>query len=350
MTTTLSALKALFYTSPYHLIIQLSPTGIFCALANMQKQSFIIHAIEHTPCTDNEITNMSIANPTKLIKLVQAFLSLHSQPNLPLLCFSSMLQPPANTPQHVLQHLLVLSKMSGPVVGLYNNTPLTMTLTSNTTVPLTSTADTNLINYITSPNSRNWHKRLCHGFLLILLPLCSAISYGFYQCHTLKTIQQQEKRLNNYLNNLKPRVQQAKELEKQNKLLTDRIKTIQGLTTEQEIIAQACQTIAKHIPPNTWLTTIRLGQSGEANKQSSKQIAEALLHSPAKSLPIKLEGKTTDPDEISKFLESLSLGLPNSTFSIEHITRAKQPKKGIQKPSLSPYNFTITGAIPTSSS
>ena len=132
MTTTLSALKALFYTSPYHLIIQLSPTGIFCALANMQKQSFIIHAIEHTPCTDNEITNMSIANPTKLIKLVQAFLSLHSQPNLPLLCFSSMLQPPANTPQHVLQHLLVLSKMSGPVVGLYNNTPLTMTLTSNT--------------------------------------------------------------------------------------------------------------------------------------------------------------------------------------------------------------------------
>ncbi|MBM3893246.1 hypothetical protein FJ365_02490 [Candidatus Dependentiae bacterium] len=350
MTSYLASLKALFYASPYRLIIQLSPTDIFCALASIHKQSLIIHSIEHTPCTDHEITTTSIANPTKLVKLIQTFLSHHNQPNLPLVCFSSMLQPPTNNPQHVLQHLLALSKVSGPVIGLYNNTPLTKALTSNAIIPFTSPADTSLINYITSTDSRNWHKRLRHTFLLILLPFCGTLSYVFFQKHSLNTIQQQEKRLNNYLNSLKPRVQQAKELEKQNKLLTDRIKTIQSLTTEQEIIAHASQTIAQHIPPNTWLTTIRIGHPGEASKQTGKKVIETILNSSAKTLPLQLEGKTTDPDEISKFLESLSIGLPNSTLSIQHITRAKQPKKGAQKPSPYPYNFTITGAIPTSSS
>lgn len=338
-------LKTLFRSSSYYVIIQLSPTGIFCTLASRKKQGLIIHIIEHTPCADNEITRTSIANPTKLVKLVHTFLTQHNQPNLPVLCFSSILQPPTNTPQHVLQHLLALSKVSGPVIGLYHNGPLNTATTPNSLVPFIPKELTNLIDYVTTPNSRSWQQRLRHSVFIIIAPLCGTIGYGFYQGHCLKNIQQQEKRLNNYLNNLKPRVQQAKELESQNRLLKDRIKTIQDLTEEHEITAHICQTIAQHIPASTWLTTIRIGQTVEASKQTTKQLAEKLLNNIAKIVPLHIEGKTTDPDEISRFLETLSTALQNSTISIEHITRAKPPKKTAHKAPNTPYNFTLTGSL-----
>ena len=345
MTLTIASMKSLFRLSPHYLVLQLSPAGIFYALASIKKQLLIIHSIEYAPCTDNEITNTSIANPTKLVTLVHTFLTQHNQPNLPVICFSSLLQGATSSPQHVLQHLLALSKVSGPVIGLFNSTPLTPTTAANTPLPFVQTELTNLIDYVSTPDSKNWHQRLRHCVFIIAIPLCSTIGYGFYQSSCLKNIRLQEKHLNDYLNNLKPRVQQVKALETQNGILKDRINTIQDLTEEHEIPAHICQTIAKHIPPNTWLADICIGPKLRNTKQANKQLADKLLNDTPKTVSLHIEGKTTEPDEISTFLEALTSALPNSTISIEHITRAKQVKQVAKKKLDTPYNFTLTGVI-----
>ena len=322
----------------YYLLLQIDLSGITCAIARMQRKSLVLESVQQTTCANNEISPMGIANPTKIAHIAQAFLSSQQLgEKTPIICFSSLLNTLASPQQQVLQHLLCLSKISGPVTGLYKGAPITPEDNPPQAVPFIRSELSNLIDVINTPEIKHWQQRLLACIILIITPPLSVISYRFYQSYCLNEITQQEKQLNNYLNKLKPRVQETKGLEQENKILNDHITMIKDLTEEHEIPAQICHTIAKHIPENTWLTTIRIGEkplNNNANaKQAAKQQAKQILNEALliKSVPLHIEGKTTNPDEIGIFLADLTSAIPGSTMSIEHITRARAYGEKLEK-------------------
>ncbi len=333
--------------SPRYFLLQIEPTGIYCALVSIKKNMLLLHTTKHIACLEHEITITSIANPTKLQTITRSFLDQHHQGPLPIICFSSLFNAMVCPPQHALQHLLCLSKISGPVIGLHNGALLNADNANSSSIPFIQSEAANFIDLVSTASVRNWQKRLYICIFMMAVPLAGTIGYGYYQSHLLKTILLQEKQLNNYLNKLKPVVQAVKKLEVDNNLLSDRINTIKNLTEEQEVPAHICQTIATHIPPNTWITDMSIGpKPGNDNnsKQAAKHIAETLLkNTPIKTIGLHILGKTTEPDEVSLFLEALTTALPNSTISIEHITRTRQEKHQPQSNSTRPYSFSLAG-------
>ena len=230
----------------HYFLLQIDASGmITCAIASKKRKSLILQAIQQTPCAEHEIAPMGIANPTKVAHIAQEFLGLHREENIPVICFSSLLNTLASPHQQVLQHLLCLSKISGPVIGLYKGTPLTAEGDTPQTVPFIHSELSNLIDVITTPESKYWQQRLLICIMLTIIPTLSAIGYRMYQSSCLKDLTQQEKQLNNYLNKLKPRVQATKEMEQENQVLHDRIMMIKDLTEEHEIPAHICHAIAQ---------------------------------------------------------------------------------------------------------
>jgi hypothetical protein len=308
----------------------------------------IIEALTHTPCNNDEISPNIIGKPGKIVAIAQAFLHEQVAHNIPIIAFSSLLNTEVNTPQQIFHHLLCLSKISSPVKSLYKGTPINPNEQLPQRIPFPPAGEKNLIYLVYPISIRRLPLRIFLCSMLITVPLLSIIGYRYHQALSAKDIKNQEIKLNSYLNKLKPRVQKTKELEQENKTLAEHIALLSKLTNEDEIHADICLEIAKHIPANTWLNKVWLGNVITNEIKGHKEAAQELLNlnAPAKVLNLIIEGKTANPDEVSIFLEKLTTNIPNCLLSIEYIKRPhlKMVKKNASKRN-TPYNFRLSGTL-----
>ena len=347
-----------FYTLrsilPVHrvIIIQLSSTGISCAIGTHKNATYSIELIQHTPLNYYEATTTHLANLTILLKLTHEFAIHNSVPEqMPIICFSTLQPPPPKVHFGIIQILLFLSRIGGPVQALYQGILLQPDTNANTKITIEHPAP-NLISMISSPAIDSWQRRLILCIGIITVCMTSWIGYGIHLAYTVRLTLNEEKKLATYLNQLQPRVHKAKKLEKRISVLHDHISTLKELTKEEELPASICIAIANTIPNNTWLKRIAIGGKADTKDhfetiiQNPKAYLEA---DPSAKIPLTIQGKTMAPDEIGSFLEALSETITNATFSIERISKehpiTKAQHKASQDKSFMPYFFSIAGTI-----